>query len=660
MALSFAKICSLFQVPKDNPELVQAQFRAFVQQIPLLYGTLILNSLAIAYTYHDRAPLWLAVGLPVGLSAISTARAIWWIRQRYVEVTPERAYRHLTGTNRLAVVLAVVFTAWGLSLYGYGDAYGQGHIAFYMGLTVIACIFCLMHLRSAAIAVTLVVNVPFILFLSIVGETTHKAIAINLALVCGAMIRILFVYYRDFAKLVESRRDLIIKQAETQRLSDENLRMANLDSLTELPNRRRFFADLDRAFADAETEGHAMAVGILDLDGFKPVNDTFGHTTGDGVLIEAGRRMAEVCAAETGPCRATVYRLGGDEFGVLVTGDPSRASLTAIGHRLGEAVRRPYRIGASHAAISCSVGFALYPDTGTDGGTLFERADYALYHGKRSQRGSVVLFSREHEDQIRALGTIEQALRTADLERELSLSFQPILDVRAGRVVCFEALARWNSPTLGLVPPDRFIPIAERSGSIGDITRVLLAQALACLKTWPRDIGISFNLSAYDICAAEGAMRLIAAVNASGVDPRRVDFEITETAMAFDFNQARRTVGALKALGCKISLDDFGTGYSSLSYVHTLPLDRVKVDRSFVANIENDEVSHKIVRTIVGLCDDMNLECIVEGVETPNQFAIVQGMHCEMAQGYLFSKPMPAAEVSAYLARRPERQAGVA
>jgi diguanylate cyclase (GGDEF)-like protein len=529
-----------------------------------------------------------------------------------------------------------------------------------MAVTVVGCIFCLMHLRSSALIVTVVVNVPYVLFFFLSGEHTLKAIAVNQLLVSGAMVTVLFIYYRDFADLVASRKSLIAQQAATQALSDENFRLANLDSLTELPNRRRFFAELALAFAEAKQNGTRLAVGIIDLDGFKPVNDTYGHTVGDRVLIEAARRIREACESFA-ERPVHLARLGGDEFGLVVGGDPTDDDLLALGGHTGDRVKLPYQLDTTHRGLSCSIGFALYPRSAESAEALYECADYALYHAKRHQRGRSVIFSRELEAEIRSRGVIEHLLRQADFASEMHLVYQPIVDAGSERTTAFEVLARWRSPRLGLVSPADFIPAAERIGLIRALTRALtralLIKALAAVRTWPDHIRLSFNLSAHDICSSDGILPLIAVIEASGVSPRRIDFEITETAVTFDFVRAQASVATLKAMGCGISLDDFGTGYSSLSHVHLLPLDKIKVDRSFVAEINDNGVAHKIVKSI-GLCADMDLTCTVEGVETREQLDSLRQLGCDLIQGYLFARPMPAEAVAGYLADEGGRLGG--
>jgi len=652
-----ASVVELFRVPADNPELTRAQFDAFSKQIPLLYFILITNTIAVAYTYMPLAPASLSMIVPAVLTTVTGLRTLWWLRQRHVVRSDADILRNLRLTNWIAAPISAGFTAWSFALYPYGDAFAQSQVAFYMAVTVIGCIFCLMHLRSAALIVTLVVDVPYVLFYFATGEPALKAMAVNNLLVTGAMVTVLFIYYRDFADLVASRKSLLAQQAATQALSDENFRLANLDSLTELPNRRRFFAELSSAFSDAERRGVRVAVGIIDLDGFKPINDNYGHSVGDRVLIEAGRRIREVCEG-FGPQRVEFARLGGDEFGLVVCGDPDDADLARLGERIAEQVKLPYQLDTAHTGLSCSIGFALFPNSATTSEALYECADYSLYHAKRHLRGRTVIFSSELEAEIRSRGVIENLLRTSDFGAEMELVFQPIVDAMSEHTAGFETLARWHSPRLGWVSPADFIPAAERIGLIRPLTQVLLKRALATAKAWPDDIRLSFNLSAHDVCAAEGILPLISIIEKSGLAPHRIDFEITETAVTFDFARAEQSIATLKAMGCGISLDDFGTGYSSLSHVHRLPLDKIKVDRSFVADINENPVSYKIIKSLTGLCDDMELACVVEGVETRAQLDTLRRLGCDFIQGYYFAKPMPADAIDTYLAKERKRLDG--
>ncbi|MGQ3355187.1 MAG: putative bifunctional diguanylate cyclase/phosphodiesterase [Phreatobacter sp.] len=635
LASQFFRLWSL----TDNPDLLRAQHRAFSRQVPLMYVILMTNTWALATTHVDYAPVWLTMGIPGLMTVVSVLRIAMWWRQRHGEPAPNRIRAELLRTLRLAVVISLVFAGWALALSGYGTAYTKAHVAFYMAITVISCIFCLMHLRAAALIVAVIVNGLFVGFFISSGEATFVASAVNVVLVSFAMLVILNINYNHFTHMVEAR-------AEAVSLSDENFRLANIDSLTDLPNRRAFFARLEKAYG-ANTESQGLAVGILDLDGFKPVNDAYGHGIGDRLLKEVSRRMEAVCAAHG----VHLARLGGDEFAFLLT-SADEAKLLAWGRELCGSLTRAIDLVGAMVQVSGSLGIArAFSTSSVD--DLMQRADYALYQAKRGHRGSVVMFSESHHDAIRRHAMIEQALRSADFEAELKVVYQPIIEVRTEAPIGFEALARWNSPVLGAVSPGEFIPVAERAGIVSRLTCDLLQKALAEARTWPGHMRLAFNLSAQDLGSPENLLKIIAIIGQSGFDLRRLDLEITETAFAFDPAQVQKSVGQLRDLGCGISIDDFGTGYSSLSRLHSLPLTKLKIDRSFIARIEQDTVSYNIVKSLVALSRDMKLDCVIEGVETSAELDVLRQLGGALVQGYYYSKPLEAAFLQAYIGGYP-------
>lgn len=639
------RFVKLFFVTDSNADLILAQHAAFSKQIPLLYITLIVNTWGLAYSFMASAPSTLTVYVPVALTFLCGGRiAVWWFAtDRRPE--PVSALNSLRRTNTISGFLAFVFAGWGLSLYPYGDAFAQGHVVFYMGVTVVGCVFCLMHLRSAAIRVMVTVNSMFIAFFATSGNPVFVAISLNILLVSVVMMTVLWVSYTGFVDLILSRRALKAQQDETHALSEENYRLANLDSLTGLANRRRFLQELEngRRFEAGET---LSAVGVIDLDGFKAVNDSYGHTAGDHLLQVVASRLADLRSENL-----TVARLGGDEFGVIVRNVGSTDELIALGEDICSKISETVVIPDGVLLPSTSIGFAVVTASDLCMQDAFENADYALYDAKQNGKGHAVLFTPEHGAAIRRAAKIERALDHPDFETELYVLFQPIVDIGSGKVVAFEALARWTNKILGPISPGTFIPAAERSGMIGRLTAMLLAKSLHAARQWPSDIRLSFNLSAHDITSPEGMARLIAVIARSGIDPSQLDFEITETAALTDMEQARHSIKTLKALGASISLDDFGTGYSSLSQIHQLAWDTIKIDQSFVTDIGTNPMGFKIVKSVIALSRDMDIDCIVEGVETRETLDVLISLGCQLAQGYYFSKPMPAEAIADFVNR---------
>ena len=639
-------LLGLFTLPSHDPDLARSQFDALSHQIPVLYAVLMVNALLLAATHFHCAPLVLTAALPVLLLAVSVVRLVFWRRTRRHKSTDAEIFAQLRLTVLLAGLVGLSFTVWGLSLYPYGGAMQKCHVAFYIGVTVISCIFYLMHLRAAALLLVAVVVPPCVLFFLLTGQPVLMAMAVNMAIVSLGMARIMLRNYADFSALILSKRELTRRQRETQRLSDENLRMANLDTLSSLPNRRRFFAELQEALTLAQHQGRRLAVGLLDLDRFKGVNDIYGHAAGDRLLTQVALRLKRLAGEHV-----FVARLGGDEFGVILSGNPTEGDIFAFGARVKTQLQGPCVVGDRLATVSCSIGVACYPQAGSLAEDLFERADYALYYGKLHRKGEIVLFSEEHETVIRQAGMIEQALRLADLEAEMWVAFQPIVDVTQNRIIALEALARWRSHELGPLGPDAFIPIAERSQLINSLTAVLLTKTLEAMRSWPVDVSVCFNLSAQDLISARSMGRIREIVLGSGIAPSRIEFEVTETAVLQDFDLAAAAIDTLHALGVRISLDDFGTGFSSLSYVHRLPLDKIKIDRSFVADVDTSRTSPSIIKTIVALCRNLGLTCVVEGVETQAQLEMIVSLGCTYIQGYLLSPPVEAKRVPGLIGR---------
>lgn len=641
-----ARLREALSVAEGDPELVRSQLQAFGRQIPLLYFILLVNTMAVAFTHVHCAPAWLSLYAPIALCALCVVRCVRWWRARHLVLTHDKAVPELRKLIWLSSIFGIAFSTWALLLFPYGTAYEQAHVAFYIATTVMGGVFCLMHLRAAALLVLSIVILSFATFMVVTGSPVFIAMAIDMVLVGIALAFIVELYYRTFTGVVHAQSELLASQQKTQRLSDDNFRLASIDSLTDLPNRRSFFASL-RALSEqalGSDGGGGFNVGLIDLDGFKQVNDIYGHASGDLVLQEVGVRL--LALAEPGIFFA---RLGGDEFGVLAQHKQSNETLVELGQRICDALSQPYRVAGNVAELSGTIGWAAFPEAGTTVAQVFERADAALYVGKESRRGTPVIFSTEHETRIRRSSLVTQELRHADLDSELFLEFQPIYDVIAQRTIGLEALGRWHNARLGAVKPEEFIRIAERTELILRITEVLLHKALDEVARWPAELYLSFNLSAIDICTSARARRLIDIVQASGVPPHRVSFEITETAVTRDFEQARASLTMIKKAGCRVSLDDFGTGYSSLSYVHRLPFDTIKIDRSFMTDVDTNSASKKIVKSVLDLCRNLGLECVVEGLETSSQAAVVTALGARAVQGYLFSRPMRASAIAAFL-----------
>lgn len=614
-------------------ELDKARLSQLITHLPLLYSILCINVITTCITFAHVAPGPLVSIAPGALLIASISRALYWRSRRGKPIDAARTREMLHSVHFFALCFGCLYTIWTMGLYRYGDAALRTQVVYTVVITMMVCTFTLAHIPRVALMLSCVGLPGFLVLLTLTGGRDSPIIALNLTLVAVFLAYMVAISARDFEKMVAA-------QVRSVELADENRLLANTDSLTGLPNRREFFARLERAI-DAAADGGGLIMGVIDLDGFKPINDLYGHAIGDRVLRECAARLELFVGGGT-----NVARLGGDEFGIFVKGHFDDRDIHCLGSQICAALRAPLRFADIHAGVSCSIGFSRYPQDAMDAHRLYERADYALYFGKQNQRGEPVLFSPDHENKMLLNARIEQALRDADLENEFSVEFQPLFQVKSRRIVAFEALARWTSRDLGAVPADVFISIAECSEIIHAITRTILRKALNAARDWPDGVRLSFNLSIRDLVSEAAMTQIFALIASSGFDPARLDIEVGETALVADFERASKAIGRLKALGVNISLDDFGAGYSSLAYVHRLPLDRIKIDRSFIRELHSSAIARDIVKSMIALCGNLNLKCATEGVETVEQLDLLREFGCNFVQGYLFGHPVSAADVA--------------
>lgn len=408
--------------------------------------------------------------------------------------------------------------------------------------------------------------------------------------------------------------------------------LAHHDALTDLPNRSAFNAELDERLELAQEALTSFAVLSLDLDRFKEVNDVFGHPVGDMLMRAAADRLA---AEADG---AFVARIGGDEFMILMPDNARREDMLTLAERLVEAIGKELEIDDYLSQVGVSVGIAVYPDDGVDAATLLANADSALYRAKREGRARVRFFESETDQELRDRRLLQHDLRQALEQNQFLVHFQPQARMD-GEVIGFEALLRWNHPTRGFVPPDRFIPLAEENGLIVQIGEWVLREACREAASWPRPLQVAVNLSPVQVQAGDLERSIHQILLETGLAPTRLEVEPTEGVLIGDFTRALNLLRRLKALGIRIAMDDFGTGYSSLSYLQSFPFDKIKIDRSFISNLEATPQSAEIVRAVLSLAHALNIPVIAEGVETEAQRAFLTREACEEMQGYLVGRP---------------------
>ena len=405
------------------------------------------------------------------------------------------------------------------------------------------------------------------------------------------------------------------------------------DQLTDLPNRAAFNDHIEKIFNRASAGTESFAVLCIDLDRLKEINDVYGHSAGDRFVAETGRRLALACDG------AFLARLGGGEFTIVSSGGAQPAAAEELCGRLSTILDAPVCIDGCEIAGSLTVGASVYPQDGDDVNTLFATAEAALYRAKAEERGTIRFFEPAMDRQIREKRSLGHDLALAMEKNELELYFQPQA-VASGKIFGFEVLLRWKHPVRGMVSPGLFIPLAEETGAIGAIDEWVLREACREAASWPVPLTIAVNLSPVDFRRGDIPAMILAVLLETGLNPQRLEIEITEGVLIEDFDRAVGILRKIKALGVRIAMDDFGTGYSSLSYLQSFPFDKIKIDQTFIAKIGNNFQAAAIIHAILGLGRSLELPVIAEGVETEEQLAFLAKEGCEI-QGYLIGRPQP-------------------
>lgn len=570
-----------------------------------------------------------------GMAALDMAPAIVWDPLLI-------AASALIAVAASAAALLIFF--WLRRVSGWRSLVCQAGAALVMGMAI-----CGMHYTGMAAA-----SFPVGALCLSAGELGGEQLGVLVSLSSVALLVMTL-----FTSTLDARMQSSLKVAnvQLQTVNEELKRRAFLDPLTELPNRLLFEDRLMHALqrieraAERITERSAEKIAVLfvDLDGFKPVNDSLGHAAGDQLLRDTAARLRSVARDSD-----TVARIGGDEFVLLMEDTASLADTVSLARRLLEAIARPFEIASRQVQISASVGIVVYPDHG-DKDKLIAHADAAMYAAKRAGGNTYALFE-SHMD----AGALEQLSLQNDLRQavglgQLRLHYQPKVDGQLGKIRGVEALLRWNHPQRGLLNPDVFIPIAERFGLIGSIGSWVIDEACRQMQAWANEgvrMRVAINLSVHQLREDDLVERVGRALARHHVDPSQLLCEITESVAMGDIKATQRAFDGLARIGVFLSIDDFGTGYSSLSYLRQLPARQLKIDRSFVGDIEASSDARAIVSAVVHLAHDLSLRVVAEGVETEGQRDILLALGCDELQGFLFARPMPADMLLAWVEGR--------
>ena len=453
----------------------------------------------------------------------------------------------------------------------------------------------------------------------------------------------------ELARLRRFLEDLVAQRTALLQVSEEKYRiLAQRDSLTGLPNRALFAELLQHAVQHAERSATQFALLSLDLDNFKTINESLGHSRGDRLLVEVAKRLQGLM-----PESDTIARIGGDEFDIILERREGTPWVDLMAQRMIDALAEPIELDGQSIYVGMSIGIALYPADGTDPETLQSHADAALHQAKAQGRGVLRFFSPELSSRARSRLTLEADLRQAIERQELVLHYQPQIDLQTGRIVGLEALVRWQHPVRGMVPPGEFIAFAEESGLVVRIGDWVLQEAARQISAWtaaglaPPQVAV--NVSAVQLSRGHLLEAVQHCLAASRIAPQQLELEITESFIMLDRDRSLQSLAELKALGVRLSIDDFGTGYSSLAYLQQLEVHKLKVDMSFVRDMTTNRGNASIVRAVVAMGHSLGLEVVAEGVETPDQAVHLRRLHCNAMQGYLVSRPLPAEQMTAFM-----------
>jgi diguanylate cyclase (GGDEF)-like protein len=459
--------------------------------------------------------------------------------------------------------------------------------------------------------------------------------------VAAVLVVVLLVLYLSLYPLLRRVTRRLRRQVE------EIEHQAMHDSLTGLPNRVLFRDRLEQALHGARRNPGEVAVMFLDLDRFKEVNDTLGHESGDVLLREVGQRLLHSLRAGD-----TVARLGGDEFAVLASGLDDADDALVVARKLRRAVEWPFTLRGLTLEVEASIGIAIFPEHGTDADTLLRHADVAMYQSKAGHTGASI-YSPERDvyspDRLKLLGELRRAIE----QGELVLYYQPKVSLRTSEVLGFEALVRWQHPEQGLLSPERFLPFAEHTGLVKPLTRFVMREAVRACAKWHQiglHMGVAVNLSGRDLLDLHLPDEVRLLLNETGIHPSHLELEITENTILSDPVRTRTILNRLKELGVRLAIDDFGSGYSSLGYLKRLPLDVLKIDKSFVMTMLADEDSAAIVRSTIDLAHNLGLDVVAEGVASEQVSAILASLHCDAAQGFYYSAPIADEKVAPWAA----------
>ena len=628
------------RLPPDlRAELQAEQFQILRTQVPILYAVLTINTGILAFSIHGLAPRFLSVAVPSCFLGLIFVRVVVWLLRRNRQPEPAKTSSYLSGTTMVAAVVALALGVWGVALLqnGLGD---KPFVPLFMALGGVACSFCLASLPRAAFATIIFATTPVICWLLFSGLTVQIITGVNLLLIFGLILRLVVHQHRYLI-------DQVITHSQVRSL-------AYADPLTALPNRTLFAERLDTSLLDADRTGGHVGLVVLDVDHFQWLNDAMGPPAGDALLKEIAARLVQIA-----PANATVARLGGDEFAIILPGLVAEDARVETVKALLRGIDKPMVFENRLMNASVCAGAAMWPADGRDAEELLKSADLALHAAKAQGGGAIRGFVPAlRHGMERRTGMLTDARRALSDDRIFPF-YQPKVRLMTGEVVGFEALLRWRHPEKGPQTPDSISAAFDDNELAAQMTDRMMDLVFADMRAWLQ-AGINFgkiaiNASSADFLRGRFATRLLERLEHFGVPAALLELEITES--VFFGQLAESVAGTLNALsyaGTTIALDDFGTGYASLSHLKQFPVDVLKIDRSFVSKLtDNDEEEDAaIVGAVLNLAQSLGIMTVAEGIENREQAAYLRRKGCDLAQGYLFSPAVPVTLVPGLIHRR--------
>lgn len=615
--------------------LLEVRYRALQRQIPSLY----LIALTSVVGWHVASGIsWETLAHPANiLVPLVIVRLVHWVRTKDRRLAPERIVRELRTTLVLAAILSALAGYWTINQITHGTRELHDLIILFASLAAIGCAYGLSSFPKAGRLPLIFFALPFSLTLALSPNPAHGVVGVSLAVISMLTLRLLGLHNHGLVELVRSRtavdaeRDRALR-AESAALAEQARvrEVADTDALTGLPNRRAFIEALSLRLSEPAPFG----VMLMDLDGFKPINDVFGHATGDAVLREVARRLKRACRGQH-----LAARIGGDEFATLIE-FPDSKSAAAFARSIVREVGKVISIEGRQFIVSSSGGLMMAEPRAHDVATTLRYADTALYAGKQCGRGKVALFHPGLRLASDRRVRIELELRKPATLKQLHLVYQPIFDLESGRLYGFEALARWRHPKLGEISPSEFIPIAEQIGLIEKVSDALLHVAAREARDWPASTYLSYNLSAVQIGSANSAARLLSILKTEGLSPSKLLFEVTETSLLANFELARRNLTGLQRAGARIALDDFGAGFASISYLREMRFDVLKLDGSLVVRSTECPNAQRLLTGVVELGRSLGVSCVGESVENEAHIRALLAAGCTLGQGFGLAAPL--------------------